>query len=207
MNSISISGNRGPLLALQRLARARKAREICELCSVELSSTHRHLFEVAKRQILCACPSCALTFENVAGGRLKLIPRDVRDLPGFQIPDAQWDVLALPIGLAFFFYSTPNGRFTAMYPSPAGATESLLPVGRWQIMVCSESRLDKMQADVEALLVNRTRSPHSYYLVPIDVCYKLVGLIRVHWRGLSGGEMVWLELERFYEKLSGGGTF
>jgi hypothetical protein len=206
MNSITIGGNRGSLLALQRLAQSRKPREICELCSVELSSSHRHLLEVAKRQILCACPPCALRFENVMGGRFKLVPRDARELPGFQISDAQWEGLALPIALAFFFHSTPNGRLTAMYPSPAGATESLLPIERWQSMVCSEPRLEQMQPDVEALLVNRTKNRHSYYLAPIDSCYELVGLIRVHWRGLSGGEMVWRELDRFYEKLRSGGT-
>ena len=36
---------------------------------------------------------------------------------------------------------------------------------------------------------------------PIDECYKLVGLIRLHWRGLSGGAVVWGEIGRFFDEL------
>ena len=43
------------------------------------------------------------------------------------------------------------------------------------------------EPDVEALLVNRVGAVREYFIVPIDECYKLVGLIRLHWRGLSGG--------------------
>jgi hypothetical protein len=38
-------------------------------------------------------------------------------------------------------------------------------------------------------------------LVPIDECYSLVGLIRMHWRGLSGGREVWEKIDRFFENL------
>jgi hypothetical protein len=37
--------------------------------------------------------------------------------------------------------------------------------------------------------------------VPIDECYKLVGLIRAHWRGLSGGTEVWREIQSFFSAL------
>jgi hypothetical protein len=73
-----------------------------------------------------------------------------------------------------------------------------------------------MEPDVEALLVSRIsrssatggghdavdgqRGPH-YFLVPIDACYKLVGLIRANWRGLSGGQDVWKEIERFFTEM------
>ena len=58
-----------------------------------------------------------------------------------------------------------------------------------------------MEQEVEALLVNRTRGARGHFLVPIDECYKLVGLIRVHWKGLSGGQEVWEEIGRFFEEL------
>ena len=56
-----------------------------------------------------------------------------------------------------------------------------------------------MEADVEALLVNRIGhvrgfAAPEYYVLPIDECYKLVGLIRANWRGLSGGTEVWQEI-------------
>jgi hypothetical protein len=37
--------------------------------------------------------------------------------------------------------------------------------------------------------------------VPIDACYKLVGLIRLHWRGLSGGAEVWKEIAKFFQSI------
>jgi hypothetical protein len=43
-----------------------------------------------------------------------------------------------------------------------------------------------MEADVEALLVNRVDGAREYFLAPIDACFELVGTIRVPWRGLSG---------------------
>jgi hypothetical protein len=30
----------------------------------------------------------------------------------------------------------------------------------------------------------------------------LVGIIRVHWRGLSGGEAVWQEIASFFQRLN-----
>jgi hypothetical protein len=41
--------------------------EQCELCSIRLAPTHRHLLEMATRRIVCACDPCALRFENVLG--------------------------------------------------------------------------------------------------------------------------------------------
>ena len=89
----------------------------------------------------------------------------------------------------------------ALYPSPAGATESLLPLEAWQQIVENNPILKQMQPDVEALLVNRTHETRDYYYVSIDECYKLVGLIRSHWRGLSGGTEVWKEIGRFFARL------
>ena len=61
--------------------------------------------------------------------------------------------------------------------------------------------LREMAPDTEALLVNRARGARRYFLVPIDECYKLVGLIRTRWRGFTGGKEVWEEIGRFYADL------
>ena len=56
---------------------------------------------------------------------------------------------------------------------------------------------------MEALLVNRAKGAREHFLVPMDECYSLVGLIRIHWRGFSGGQEVWEEIDRFFEALKG----
>lgn len=190
--------------ALRRLAQAAPPApllERCELCNLILPPEHRHLLDMASRQVACSCDPCALLFENAIGGKFKLIPRQGRALPDFQLSDGEWESLALPIELAFFFYSTPNERMMAMYPSPAGPTESLLTLSSWESLVRQNPLLKEMQADVEALLVNRAQGAREYFLAPVDKCYELVGTIRVHWRGLSGGEEVWREIEKFFARL------
>jgi hypothetical protein len=168
---------------------------------VRLAPTHRHLLEMATRRIVCSCDPCALRFENVIGGKFKLIPRDTRVLRDFQMTDAEWEGLSLPINLAFFFYDTPNEKMAAYYPSPAGATESLLPLTAWEALIIANPVLREMRSDVETLLVNRVEGAQEYFLTPIDVCFELVGLIRVHWRGFAGGENVWREINGFFARL------
>jgi hypothetical protein len=186
---------------LRRFAIPQPAVERCEFCSAGLGAAHRHLLEVGARKIACACDTCALRFEN-AVGRWKLIPRDTLQLGDFHLSDEQWESFSLPINLAFFFHNTPAGKVIAFYPSPAGATESLLPLASWEALLADNPALAEMQPDVQALLVNRLHGAHEYYLAPIDVCFELVGLIRLNWRGLSGGEKVWHEIETFFAKLN-----
>jgi hypothetical protein len=153
------------------------------------------------QKIVCACDACALRFQDVVEGRFKLIPRDARALSGFEIADVDWANLALPINLAFFFYSTPNKKIMAYYPSPAGATESLLPLHAWESLRRQNPPLQTMLPDVEALLINRAAKSRDYFIAPIDKCYELVGTIRVHWRGLSGGQEAWDKIESFFAEL------
>jgi Family of unknown function (DUF5947) len=194
-----------PVATLRRFAGARQVgapvREYCELCRAPLAPEHRHLLEIATHKITCACDPCALRFEMVLDGRYKLIPRDTHALTDFHLDDAEWDDLALPIDLAFIVHSTAAGRVMALYPSPAGATESLLTLSAWDALVAHNPVLAQMQPDVEALLVNRIGGHRLYYLAPIDVCFELVGLMRRHWRGLSGGEEVWREIDAFFARL------
>lgn len=202
MNTNAPQGRSSAFRLLRSLARAEATQEQCEFCSAPLPGEHRHLLEVATRRIICACDPCALRFENVIG-RWKLIPRDARVLTNFQMPDELWQALALPINLAFLFYSTPAGKMLAMYPSPAGAIESLLPLENWNMLVAANPALERLEPDVQALLVNRLDTAREHFLAPIDRCYEVVGLIRLHWRGLSGGEKVREQLGDFFMRLRG----
>ena len=112
----------------------------------------------------------------------------------------------IPINMAFFFYSTPDKRVVALYPSPAGPIESLLPLDAWNDIVQENPALGQMEPDVEALLANRIGQSRGageaeYFIAPIDECYKLVGLIRGSWRGFSGGTEVWLSIGKFFTAL------
>jgi hypothetical protein len=166
-----------------------------------LGEEHDHLVEPAVHRLLCCCSACGLLFSGAGSGKYRRVPRRVEMLSDFRLTDAQWDGLLIPIDLAYFFHSTPASRVGAFYPSPAGAMESLLSLEAWDALRGENPVLEGLQPDVEALLVNRVGQRREYYRVPIDECYRLVGIIRSHWRGLSGGTVVWDEIHRFFEQL------
>ncbi len=119
-------------------------------------------------------------------------------LSDFQMTELQWEALMIPINLAFFYYDSFRAKMIAMYPSPAGATESSLSLDSWTEIRSQNHALQQMETDVEAFLVNRVGSNAGYFVVPIDECFRLVGLIRMHWKGLSGGTEVWKQIEHFF---------
>jgi hypothetical protein len=182
---------------------AEAAQEHCDLCSEPIPPEHRHLLEVSTREMMCACRPCSILFDSEAAseGKYRLMPDRRLFLEDFEMSDVQWESLRVPVDMAFFFYSTPAERVVAFYPSPMGPTESLLKLSAWEELERCNAVLKGMERDVEALLVNRVRGTREHFLVPMDECYSLVGLIRMHWRGLSGGREVWEKIERFFEDL------
>jgi hypothetical protein len=200
LSQVETKGTSTPTF-LKQFARRRSIAERCELCSAELSPIHQHLLDPKKRQIMCSCDGCAILFCGQAGAHFLRVPRRIRALSGFQMPDLQWESLMIPISLAFFYPNSAADRVIAMYPSPAGAIESLLSLESWTEIVAEHQALQAMEPDVETFLVNRVGTPAEYYIAPIDECYRLVGLIRMHWRGLSGGTEVWKEIHQFFGDL------
>lgn len=186
---------------LRRFIRPRPNVERCELCSADLPRGHQHLVDINRRELACACQACALLFYGQAGSKYRRVPSRVQRLPNFNLSDGLWERLLIPIQLAFFFYNTPAEKVTAIYPSPAGPTESLLSLDVWEEIVAANPVLTSLEPDVEALLVNRNPQGSQYYIAPIDSCYELVGLLRTHWRGLSGGQEVWTEIAQFFSRL------
>ncbi len=195
------SQSQTPFAALRRFVRPRAAVERCEMCSAELPGDHSHLVEPQTRQLLCACQACSILFSGQAQTKYRRVPSRPRHFSDFHLTDAQWESLMIPIGMAFFFHSSPAGKTVALYPSPAGATESLLDLEAWSDIVEDNPALAGMEPDTEALLVNRVRGERQYFIAPIDECFKLVGLIRASWRGLSGGTEVWEEIGKFFAEL------
>jgi Family of unknown function (DUF5947) len=198
-----------PAQRLRRLARRageeREAQlELCELCGEPLPATHRHLLDLESRELMCACRACTVLFDRRAAGgsHFRLVPDRRLLLEDFSLDDATWARLRIPVEMAFFFHHSGAGRTVAFYPSPMGPTESALELSAWDELAEANPVLRTLEPDVEAVLVNRARGAREHFLVPIEDPYRLVGLIRTRWRGLTGGEEVWREIEAFFRELS-----
>ena len=194
-----------PFPALRRFARQAPIRieERCDLCAEAIGPEHRHLLDLPTRQVLCACRACAFLLAAPAAGagtRL-LIPTRTILLTDSVMTDRQWDALQIPVQMAFCCYNTAAQRMMAFYPSPMGPTESALPPTAWDELAETNPLLQEMEPDVEALLIHRGREQSAYFLAPIDNCYRLVGLVRTHWKGIGGGSDVRKEIDRFFAEL------
>ena len=197
--------NRQPFAKLKRFVEPRpkpRAADDCEFCGSDITDRHSHVVNVETRSLMCVCRPCYLLFtrEGAAGGKYKAVPERYLYLPKAILTSAQWDGLQIPVGMAFFFFNSSLGRMVVFYPSPAGATESLLSLETWDDLVRMNPVLATLCADVEALLVRNVRGQEGFYcyVVPIDACYELVGRIRRRWKGFDGGEDAWKEIDDFF---------
>jgi Family of unknown function (DUF5947) len=188
----------------RRAARSREeALERCDLCGAPIAAAHRHLLDVPARELMCACRACAVLFDRGAagGGHYRLVPDRRLRVEDFALDDVAWADLRLPVDLAFFVRDTAAGRVRAYYPGPMGATESLLGLDTWTELEAANPVLATLEPDVEALLVDRAQGARHHLIVPIEDCFALVGLIRTHWKGLTGGREVWTEIAGFFDGL------
>jgi hypothetical protein len=122
-------------------------------------------------------------------------------LDDFDLSDEVWAGFGIPIGLTFLMRSSVSGGVVALYPSPAGATESELDLGAWDSLCAANPILDRLEPDAEALVVDRTSPRHVYAIVPVDQAYKLVGLVKERWEGISGGRGVQEAVAEYFEAL------
>jgi hypothetical protein len=173
--------------------------ELCDLCGVTIPAEHRHLLHVGERRIVCACEACWA----MRSGEGDYRPTGHRTvwLSDLQIPDELWAAFQIPIGLAFFMRSTVTECVVAMYPSPAGATESELHFDAWDRMLSLNPVLRNLEPDIEGLVVNRLSDTPAYAIAPIDRCYALTGAIKASWEGISGGSGVESAVEEFFRGL------
>jgi hypothetical protein len=177
--------------------------ERCELCAVPVPAEHAHLVHVEDRRLLCACQACGLLFSDPQPRlRYRTVPDRFLVDPEFVLDGARWDALQIPVGMAFFLHNSTRDAIVACYPSPAGATESELDLGAWADGIGASTLAAELVPDVEALLVRRLDDGSSEcLLVPIDACYRLVGLVRRHWKGFDGGADARAAIDAFFAGL------
>jgi hypothetical protein len=182
--------------------------ERCELCAALIPDEHGHVVDLESRALMCACRPCYLVFapQGAGGTRFRAVPDRYVSFPDFALSPSQWDALQIPVGVAFFFMNSALDHVAAFYPSPAGATESLLSLDSWSEIVAANPDLGTLQPDVEAFLVRSAdrqagTAQAECYLVPIDVCYELVGQLRKLWKGFDGGTEAHAALDAFFDRV------
>jgi hypothetical protein len=205
----AIAGRRraGMVSGLRNLARTPPAGtgpappegESCDLCRVGVPADHRHMLNLEVRQIVCVCESCWALRSGDA--EFRPVGSRVLRLEDFRLPDDLWANFQIPIGLAFFLHSSVTECVVAMYPSPAGATESELRFETWNELKAINPVLDDLEPDAEGLIVNRLSDPPAFLIAPIDRCYLLVGLLKANWEGISGGPKVVEAVDEFFADL------
>jgi hypothetical protein len=173
--------------------------ERCDLCGTTVPPDHRHMLNLYERQIVCTCESCWA----LRSGEADFRPVGTRTLwlDDFELPEEIWAQFRIPIGLAFFMHSSVTNCIVALYPSPAGATESELHFETWERLAAINPVLRDLEPDAEALIVNRTSEPPGFAIAPIDRCYMLVGLVKAAWEGISGGGAVERAIDGYFEEL------
>jgi len=208
--NVSTGRSAGALDVLSRIRAGKPAPspyERCEMCGAPVADAHQHVVNVGSRSLLCTCRACYLLFtHDDAALAYRAVPDRYLSFPAMAAP--LWDELDLPVGTAFLFVNSALGRVVAFYPGPAGATESELSLDAWERVVAAAPGLATLQPDVEALLVHTPsdrKADHNVeaFLVPIDVCYELVGHLRMLWRGFDGGQDVHRRLEEFFSQVRG----
>jgi Family of unknown function (DUF5947) len=175
--------------------------ERCDLCGEEIPPDHRHLLHLEERRIACACEAC----RALLGADSPWRPTGTRTLwlSELSFSDELWSRFAIPIGLTFFLVRA-SGSVVALYPSPAGATESELELGAWRELLSANAGLHDLQPEIEGLIVNRLSEPAQYAIAPVDDCYRLVGVVKAAWQGISGGPEIEPALESFFAELQAG---
>jgi hypothetical protein len=195
--------------------------ERCELCGNPCGPEgtvavpgHGHVTDLEHRSIRCACRPCYLLFtqRGAAGGRYHAVPERFVHVPEPDLSQAQWDTLQIPVRIAFLFRNSEiregdarGEDWVAFYPSPAGATQSLLALDSWREIVAANPVFDTAEPDVEAVLVQRGgdggERGFEAFVVPVTACYELVARVRMHWQGFDGGADAHAQIAEFFAAL------
>lgn len=200
--------------AIDRAATHRTAGvERCGLCGDPVGERHRHVLEERHggspaagatshepAALMCVCVPCTLLLDRdgAGGGHYRLVPQRRT-----RVADVSSASLGVPVGLAFFVKQR-DGAVLGHYPSPLGTTQAEIDAAAWAAVEAGSPPVAAMTPDVEALLAwtRAAADATGHWIVPVDECYRLVGLVRRHWTGMSGGTALWREVAGFFAELN-----
>jgi hypothetical protein len=171
----------------------------CYFCSKPIPADHKHFADLENMKFMCTCELCAVL--QAESGTYHQVPERYKYLKGFDLPGRIWLGFRIPVNMAFIVYNSARQKPVAYYPSPAGATESELRLESWDVLTQKNPVLNDMDDDLEGFMINRLDEPHEHFIMPIDCCYKLIGLIRTTWQGLNGGEEMRSSVRTFFDEL------
>ncbi|MBB2941033.1 hypothetical protein FB565_000737 [Actinoplanes lutulentus] len=178
----------------RQIPRQRRAPR-CGVCATRTSTGGLHLVDLAQRSLVRGCADC-----HQNPGELRPVPDRYLELPGEVTAQETWDDLHVPAGLAFVWRA--DDRLLVCGPAPDRAVEHDLPVTVWERMIKRHPAFATLRPGVEALIIRRAGA----FLVPIDACYELAGLLRTSWRGFDGARDTRGSLTMFFAKLSANAT-
>ena len=193
------AGPPGSLLE-QRSAQMRQL-EQCEMCGTPVAARHGHVVDTKRRSLMCACRACFLLFTKGAArrSRYRAVPERYLWDPPRPVTQIEWERLDIPVSSAFVLRADTG--ITAFHPSPAGATERPLNPGFWTEFATAHPLVAAAESDVEAILFRRRADEVDCFLVPIDVCYRLVGTVRLYWSGMDGGDQVRDHIDELFAEI------
>jgi hypothetical protein len=181
---------------------AAEAVERCELCGKRLEGPHEHLVRAGERGISCACAGCATV---MASGPWRRITSSARPLSDFSMDDLDWAAIGVPVRLCFLHRRSAGDTSVAMalFPGALGLVESSIDPGAFADLAARNPVLSILAPDVEGVLLHHVAGTRRQLRTSIDVCFTLASVVRAHFRGVTGGERVWQEVNAFLDALEG----
>ncbi|WP_053960305.1 DUF5947 family protein [Sulfobacillus thermosulfidooxidans] len=175
--------------------------EVCEVCNRLIPAhDHRHLLRLQTAQVVCACPHCALLFDAPGQNQYQTIPTRIKKLDRAILGQDFWDVMKVPVHLVGII-KRRGGQAEIFYPSPAGAVSGG-PISQGFLTPSLQQALGSVSDEVEVLLIADLAGMSEGFLIPLDRFYELIGLLRLSWQGLSGGNEVSRRIHQFFDQLA-----
>jgi hypothetical protein len=163
----------GGRLAERRRAEARLDR--CELCGGRVDDLHRHVVDVERHAMCCACRACAMLFSHDRGqGRFRTVPERVRASPAFTMTPATWAELGVPAPVGYFVRDAAD-RHWVCYPGSIGLIRADVSAAQWAAIAATTALAGALEPEVDALLVHRrAAAAFECFVLPVAAGYDVI---------------------------------